>query len=145
MSVWVMRTNSEEETIAAGEQIAARLAPPATVLLMGELGAGKTTLAKGLVKGLRAGAPDDVASPTYTLIHEYRGPVRVYHIDLYRLESPAEAVGLGLEDLLASEAVLLVEWGEKFPRLWPPDRVEVRLAAAGESAREITIGGLSAP
>jgi len=140
-----MRTNSEEETIAAGERIAARLAPPATVLLMGELGAGKTTLAKGLVKGLRAGAPDDVASPTYTLIHEYRGPVRVYHIDLYRLESPAEALGLGLEDLLASEAVLLVEWGEKFPRLWPPDRVEVRLAAAGESAREITIAGLSAP
>ena len=139
MSVRVIRTRSEEETIALGEKIARTLPRPAVVLLIGDLGAGKTTLAKGIVKGLGAAAPEDVNSPTYTLIHEFGEKDKVYHIDLYRLERASEVLALGLDDLLASDAILLVEWGERFPALWPPDRIEIRLAWTSEDDREITV------
>ncbi len=130
MSARVFRTRSEEETIALGEQIARGLKPPAVVLLIGELGAGKTTIAKGLVRGLGAAAPEDVSSPTFTLIHEYGERPKVYHIDLYRLERASEVVALGIDDLMDGDAVLLVEWGERFPALWPPDRIEIHLSLA---------------
>ena len=139
MSARVIRTRSEEETIALGEEIARALPRPAVVLLIGDLGAGKTTLAKGIVKGLRAAAPEDVSSPTYTLIHEYGEKDKVYHIDLYRLERASEVLALGLDELLASDAILLVEWGERFPALWPANRLEIRLAWTAEDVREITI------
>ncbi len=139
MSARVIRTRSEEETIALGEEIARALPRPAVVLLIGDLGAGKTTLAKGIVKGLGAAAPEDVNSPTYTLIHEYGEKDKVYHIDLYRLERPSEVLALGLDDLLASDAILLVEWGERFPALWPVNRLEIRLAWTADDAREITV------
>jgi ATPase, YjeE family len=135
----VIRTRSEEETIALGEEIARALPRPAVVLLIGDLGAGKTTLAKGIVKGLAGAAPEDVNSPTYTLIHEFGEKDKVYHIDLYRLERESEVRALGLDDLLASDAILLVEWGERFPALWPPDRIEIRLAWTSEDVREITV------
>jgi tRNA threonylcarbamoyladenosine biosynthesis protein TsaE len=135
----VIRTRSEEETIALGEEIARTLPRPAVVLLIGDLGAGKTTLAKGIVKGLGAAAPEDVSSPTYTLIHEFGEKDKVYHIDLYRLEHESEVRALGLDDLLASDAILLVEWGERFPAQWPPDRIEIRLAWTSEDVREITV------
>jgi tRNA threonylcarbamoyladenosine biosynthesis protein TsaE len=135
----VIRTRSEEETIALGEEIARALPRPAAVLLIGDLGAGKTTLAKGIVKGLGAAAPEDVNSPTYTLIHEYGEKDKVYHIDLYRLERASEVLALGLDDLLASDAVLLVEWGERFPALWPANRIEIRLAWTADDVREITV------
>jgi tRNA threonylcarbamoyladenosine biosynthesis protein TsaE len=138
MSVQVYRTGSEEETIALGEKIGRGLALPAVVLLIGELGAGKTTLAKGIVKGLGAGEPDDVCSPTFTLIHEFGDKPRVYHLDLYRIERAGQVLALGIDDLLDQEAVLLVEWGERFPELWPAGRVEIELKWAGETAREIT-------
>ena len=139
MSVRVIRTRSEDETIALGEEIAHGLPRPAVVLLIGDLGAGKTTLAKGIVKGLGAAAPEDVSSPTYTLIHEYGERDKVYHIDLYRLERASEVRALGLDELLASDAILLVEWGERFPELWPANRLEIRLAWTAEDVREITI------
>ena len=129
------RTRSEEETIALGEQIAAMLPPMAVVLLIGNLGAGKTTLAKGIVKGLGAASPEEVASPTFTLIHEYGD--RVYHIDLYRLETDAQLATLGLEELFDREAVVLIEWGERFPALMPAERFEIRLEAEGENGRRI--------
>jgi tRNA threonylcarbamoyladenosine biosynthesis protein TsaE len=135
----VIRTRSEEETIALGEEIARALPRPAVVLLIGDLGAGKTTLAKGIVKGLGAAAPEDVNSPTYTLIHEFGEKDKVYHIDLYRLERASEVLALGLDDLLASDAILLVEWGERFPALWPANRLEIRLAWTADDAREITV------
>jgi len=135
----IFRTDSEEETIALGERIAAELPRKAVVMLIGNLGAGKTTLAKGIVKGLGAGEPSEVASPTFTLIHEY-GP-RVYHIDLYRLDTPEQVATLGLDEIFEREAVVLVEWGEKFPELMPEDRVEIRLRAIGEDSREIEIIG----
>jgi tRNA threonylcarbamoyladenosine biosynthesis protein TsaE len=135
MNALVFRTRSEEETIATGEQLARQLPARAVVLLIGELGAGKTTLAKGIVKGLGAADPEDVSSPTFTLVHEYGSGRNVYHIDLYRLQNAREAFALGLDDLFDRDAVLLVEWGERFPDLWPEQRIEVRLESLAEGER----------
>ncbi len=140
MPVRVFETASAEESIALGERIAAELPPKAVVLLIGSLGAGKTTLTKGIVAGLGAGTREDVSSPTFTLIHEYSP--RVYHIDLYRLDEPHEVASLGIEELLDREAVVLVEWGERFPDLFPKDRIEIRLQRISEDRRRIEISGL---
>lgn len=136
------RTNSEEETRALGVEIGRRLPAGAVVLLIGDLGAGKTALAKGIVQGLDAAAPEEVTSPTYTLIHEYAGRRKVYHLDLYRLETAGEVIALGIDELMDKEAVLLVEWGERFPALWPRDRIEIRIAALGDDVREVSAPAL---
>lgn len=133
------RTVTEEETIALGERLGREFPLRAVVLLIGDLGAGKTTLAKGIVAGRGAGTPDQVASPTFTLIHEYGGNAPVYHIDLYRLEEAGELAALGLEELLDRDALVLVEWGERFPRFWPRDRIEIRLEALENDEREIRV------
>jgi len=127
-----VETHSEEETIELGKRIAAELPRRAVVLLIGNLGAGKTTLAKGIVSGLGAAAPEEVSSPTFTLIHEY-GDGRVYHIDLYRLDTAAQVATLGLDEIFDRDAVVLIEWGERFPELMPRDRMEIRLRAEGEN------------
>lgn len=134
----VYETGSEEETIELGRGIAAELPRRAVVLLIGNLGAGKTTLAKGIVSGLGAAEPDDVSSPTFTLIHEYGN---VYHIDLYRLDREDEVATLGLNEIFEREAVVLVEWGERFPNLMPEDRIEIRLKTLDGDRREIAIQG----
>jgi tRNA threonylcarbamoyladenosine biosynthesis protein TsaE len=121
-----------------GERLAFDLPRRAAVLLIGNLGAGKTTLAKGIVKGLGAAAPEEVASPTFTLIHEYGAGRKVYHVDLYRLDR-AEAARIGLDELFDREAVVLIEWGERFPELMPPERFEIRIRAAAGDQREITV------
>ena len=108
------------------------------VLLIGNLGAGKTTLAKGIISGLGAAEPDEVSSPTFTLIHEY-GDGRVYHIDLYRLDTLAQVATLGLEEILDRDAVVLIEWGERFPDLFPAERIEIRLQPLSESRRQIIL------
>ncbi len=123
-------TKSEEETIALGETLAGALPRQCVVLLIGNLGAGKTTLVKGIAKGLGAALPDEVTSPTFTLIHEYGAAV--YHIDLYRLETAREVASLGLDELFDREAVVLIEWGERFPELMPKDRIEIRIEVDGE-------------
>ena len=133
------QTASEEETIALGEKLAREFPRRVTVLLIGDLGAGKTTLAKGIVKGLGAAEPEDVSSPTFTLIHEYGKGRRVYHVDLYRLDRAGEAARLGLDELFDREAVVLIEWGERFPRLMPPVRIEIRIQAGEGDRREITV------
>ena len=133
------RTSSEDDTIALGRRIAATLHPPVVVLLVGNLGAGKTTLAKGIVEGLGCAEPDEVSSPTFTLIHEYGESGRVYHIDLYRLDTIEEVRTLGLDDLFAQEAVVLIEWGERFPELMPPDRIEIRIRALADDERAIEV------
>jgi tRNA threonylcarbamoyladenosine biosynthesis protein TsaE len=132
-----MVTHSEEETVDLGRQIALELPSRAAVLLIGNLGAGKTTLAKGIVSGLGAAEPEVVSSPTFTLIHEYGGG-RVYHVDLYRLDRPEEVATLGLEEIFEKDAVVLVEWGERFPELMPAERIEIRLQRFGADDREIT-------
>jgi tRNA threonylcarbamoyladenosine biosynthesis protein TsaE len=135
------RTASEEETIALGERLAHELPPKGVVLLIGDLGAGKTTLAKGIVKGLGAAAPEEVSSPTFTLIHEYGSEGRVYHVDLYRLDHLRAVETLGLQDLFERDAIVLIEWGERFPEILPANRVEIRLRALGEGEREIELCG----
>jgi tRNA threonylcarbamoyladenosine biosynthesis protein TsaE len=129
-------TNSAEETIAFGRSMAAELSPPLVVGLRGDLGAGKTTLVKGIAEGFEAARAEDVTSPTFTLIHEYRGArATLYHIDLYRIDTQLELETLGLEDLFAPNCILLIEWGEKFPGLRFDQ--EVRLQRIGENSRKI--------
>jgi tRNA threonylcarbamoyladenosine biosynthesis protein TsaE len=132
------RTASEAETIALGERLARELPPRGVVLLIGNLGAGKTTLAKGIVSGLGAAAAEEVCSPTFTLIHEH-GEGRVYHVDLYRLEEPREVATLGLDEILERDGLVLIEWGERFPGLLPADRIEIRIRALGDDEREIAV------
>ena len=136
----MFRTRSEQETIDLGEELARKLPPRAVVLLIGELGAGKTTLAKGIAKGLGAAEPEDVSSPTFTLIHEHGDPVTVYHVDLYRVDEPRQAATLGLEEIFERDAVVLIEWGEKFPELLPLKRVEIRIKRLESEERQISVG-----
>jgi tRNA threonylcarbamoyladenosine biosynthesis protein TsaE len=131
-------THSAEETIAFGRSLAAELSPPLIVLLRGDLGAGKTTLVKGIAEGFGAARAEDVTSPTFTLVHEYRGPhITLYHIDLYRIDTQRELETLGLDDLLAPNCILLIEWGEKFPRLRHDQNLEITLERVGETERKI--------
>ena len=143
MTARTYRTASEEETVRLGEKLAARLPPGAVVLLIGNLGAGKTTLAKGIVKGLGAAEPDEVSSPTFTLVHEYGDPPKVYHVDLYRLDEAREVASLGIDEILDGKAVVLIEWGERFVKLLPASRIEIRLQRMAEEERQIEIRSVS--
>ena len=136
-------THSAEETIAFGRALAAELTPPLLILLRGDLGAGKTTLVKGIAEGFSAAAADDVTSPTFTLVHEYRGArATLYHIDLYRVDTERELETLGLDDLTGPESILLIEWGEKFPSFVREKNIEIALERVDENERRIQITGL---
>jgi tRNA threonylcarbamoyladenosine biosynthesis protein TsaE len=133
-------THSTEETIAFGRSLTELLKPPKLVLLRGDLGAGKTTLVKGIAEGFQAAGEEDVTSPTFTLVHEYRGPqANLYHIDLYRVDTPRQLETLGLDDLIAENSVLLIEWGEKFPRFRRERDVEIALERVAENSRRIRL------
>lgn len=133
-------THSAEETMAFGRTLTELLAPPKLVLLRGELGAGKTTLVKGIAAALEAAAEEDVTSPTFTLVHEYRGPrVVVYHIDLYRVDTARELETLGLDDLRSDNSILLIEWGEKFLRFHNERDLEIGLERINQSERRIQL------
>ena len=133
-------THSAEETMAFGRTLTELLAPPKLVLLRGELGAGKTTLVKGIAAALEAAAEEDVTSPTFTLVHEYRGPrVVIYHIDLYRVDTARELETLGLDDLRSDNSILLIEWGEKFPRFQNERDLEIGLERMNQSERRIQL------
>ncbi len=134
-------TKSAEETVALGRNLAEELR--GAVLLIGNLGAGKTTLTKGIVEGRGAAVADAVSSPTFTLIHQYGEENPVFHIDLYRLDEAKQVESLGLDDLFGSGALVLLEWAERFPALMPGDRTEIRLRAVSEDEREITVSSLS--
>jgi tRNA threonylcarbamoyladenosine biosynthesis protein TsaE len=135
-------TKSPEETIAFGRTLAELLAPPKLVLLRGDLGAGKTTLVKGIAAAFDAANEEDVTSPTFTLIHEYRGPrANLYHIDLYRIDTQRELDTLALDDLRSENSILLIEWGEKFPRFVRERDVEISLERNGENGRKIRLIG----
>jgi len=136
----ITHTHSAEETIAFGRTLAAKLAPPLLILLRGDLGAGKTTLVKGIAEGFGAASADDVTSPTFTLVHEYRGRrATLYHIDLYRVDTDRELETLGLDDLAGPESILLIEWGEKFPRFVRERDIEIALERVAENERRIQI------
>ena len=133
-------THSAEDTISLGRSLAELLAPPKLVLLRGDLGAGKTTLVKGIAEAFQAAREEDVTSPTFTLVQEYRGPAaNLYHIDLYRVDTPRELQTLGLDDLISDNSILLIEWGEKFSRFERERDVEIVLERLGDNDRRITI------
>ena len=131
-------THSAEETEALGERLGAGLGPGAVLLLDGDLGAGKTTLVRGLARGLGID-PQEVSSPTFVLINEYRGRITLHHVDLYRLEGAA-VDDLGLDDLGDGEGVVVIEWAERLPRPIP-GATAVKIADQGGDVREITIDG----
>ena len=135
----VFETHSAEETIALGHQLSALLPAHGPVLLVGNLGAGKTTLVKGIAQARGAADPDDVSSPTFPLIHEYGDPPRLFHIDLYRLDTEQEVLSLGLDEYLDRPALTLIEWGERFPNLWPTDTPKIYLEHLAEETRKIRL------
>ncbi len=132
-------TNSSDETILRGREIGERLKPPALVLLYGDLGAGKTTLTKGIVGGIGAAREDEVTSPTFTLVHTYDRGVRVYHVDLYRISDLHDLETLGLEDVFSEQAIVIVEWPDrlKLRTEWPI--VRIHLEHVAEDTRRITV------
>ena len=134
-------SHSAEETVQLGRELARQLTAPVLVLLSGELGSGKTTLTKGIVSGLDGGREEDVTSPTFTLIHEYRGPdVNLYHVDLYRIDTPRELDTLGLDELFSEEGnLVLLEWGEKFQRFEKERDVEISIERRGDQERKFSV------
>jgi tRNA threonylcarbamoyladenosine biosynthesis protein TsaE len=136
-------THSPEETVAFGRRLAVDLQSPCWVLLQGELGSGKTTLVKGIVGGLGAAEPDEVTSPTFTLVHEYGSDNRVYHVDLYRIQEARDLATLGLEDLLAQQATTIVEWGERLGQDLPVPRLVVRMEYLSDEERRIRVARLA--
>lgn len=134
----VFETHSAEETTALGRRLAGLLKPGSIVLLRGDLGAGKTTMVKGIAEGFQAASAEDVTSPTFTLIHEYRGPeVTLYHIDLYRIDTQRELDTLALDDLMDAKHILLIEWGEKFDRFARERDAEIAIEHLGGDERRV--------
>lgn len=136
-------THSSDQTIERGREIGTNLKPPILILLSGELGAGKTTLTKGIVTGLGAAREEDVTSPTFTLVHKYQGRTRVYHVDLYRISGFHDLETLGLEDLFSEDAVVIVEWPDRLTLRtdWPILRIQ--LEHVSDDARRIRIDSVT--
>jgi tRNA threonylcarbamoyladenosine biosynthesis protein TsaE len=132
-------THSAEATTRWGREFATRLKPPVLVLLSGDLGSGKTTLTKGIVSGLGAAKEEEVTSPTFTLVHVYGNAKKVYHADLYRIESFHDFETLGLEDLFDQPGVVILEWSERFPLNSPWPQKRIHLEHLGGDARRIRV------
>ena len=148
LKVHQFESHSGKETIEIGHRIAELLAPPKFLILRGDLGAGKTTLVKGIAEALDAAEPDEITSPTFTLIHEYEGtrtvgghkePVMLYHLDLYRIQNERQLDSLGLDELSSPDSIVLVEWGEKFPSVVKRSQGEIEMRATGGDSRSITL------
>lgn len=137
-------TASAEQTTQLGRELAAGFSAPLLILLKGELGAGKTTLTKGIISGLGAAREDDVTSPTFTLVHTFHRPapvpLDVYHVDLYRVQGSRDLESLGLEDSFAEPCIVIVEWSENltFPTVWPIVRIELQHRGGDRRAIRIT-------
>jgi tRNA threonylcarbamoyladenosine biosynthesis protein TsaE len=137
-------TKSGADTIDVGRKLAQLLVPPQLLILSGDLGTGKTTLVKGIAQALDAAEADEVTSPTFTLLHEYDGtrdgkPVKLFHLDVYRLEGERQLETLGLDELLTPDALVLVEWGEKFKSIKKKATGEIVIASEGGDVRKITV------
>jgi tRNA threonylcarbamoyladenosine biosynthesis protein TsaE len=137
-------THSGAETVEVGRKLARLLVPPQLLILRGDLGTGKTTLVKGIAEALEAAEADEVTSPTFTLIHEYDGaqdgrPVKLFHLDVYRLEGERQLETLGLDELLTPDALVLVEWGEKFKSIRKKATGEIVISSVVGDARTITV------
>ena len=134
-----IRTRSREETIGFGRRLGERLGPGDVVALSGPLGSGKTTLTKGLAEGLGVAEPRWVTSPTFVLVHEYEGRLPIYHIDAYRLRGPADAEAMGTDEMFFGEGVAIVEWSERIAAALPDERLDIAMAIAGETERQLTL------
>jgi tRNA threonylcarbamoyladenosine biosynthesis protein TsaE len=137
-------THSGADTIEVGRKLAHILKAPQLLLLKGDLGTGKTTLVKGIAQELDAAEPDEVTSPTFTLLHEYDGaldgkPMKLFHLDVYRLEGERQLETLGLDELLTPDALVLVEWGDKFKSIRKKATGEIEITSAGGDARKISV------
>jgi tRNA threonylcarbamoyladenosine biosynthesis protein TsaE len=137
-------THSGADTIEVGRKLAHLLKPPQLLILRGDLGTGKTTLVKGIAQALDAAEADEVTSPTFTLIHEYDGTrdgkaVKLFHLDVYRLEGERQLETLGLDELLTPDALVLVEWGEKFKSIRKKSTGEITISSEGGDARKISV------
>ncbi|MFQ5777207.1 MAG: tRNA (adenosine(37)-N6)-threonylcarbamoyltransferase complex ATPase subunit type 1 TsaE [Terriglobia bacterium] len=139
MTTREVTTSSPEETMALGRRLAAELKPPGLVLLYGGLGAGKTTLVKGIVGGLGLAAEEEVTSPSFVFVHAFGHRTRLYHVDLYRIEGVDELETLGLDELLSEDAIVVVEWAERLP--WPALKpaLRIRLHMVGDQKRQIRL------
>jgi tRNA threonylcarbamoyladenosine biosynthesis protein TsaE len=134
-------THSPQETVRLGKILGELLAPGDVVALIGDLGAGKTTLAKGIACGAGVEDEGDVTSPTFVLVNEYQGRFPVYHADLYRLQDVNEAEDLGWEEFIFGNGISLVEWAEKIPEILPDDRIEIRISWLNAEERKLNIAG----
>jgi tRNA threonylcarbamoyladenosine biosynthesis protein TsaE len=137
-------TQSGADTVEVGRKLANLLNPPQLLLLRGELGTGKTTLVKGIAQALDAAEPDEVTSPTFTLLHEYDGtrngrPIKLFHLDVYRLEGERQLETLGLDELMTQDALVFIEWGEKFKSLKKRATGEISITSEGGDVRKITV------
>jgi tRNA threonylcarbamoyladenosine biosynthesis protein TsaE len=137
-------TGSDADTIEVGRKLAKLLKPPQLIILRGDLGTGKTTLVKGIAQALDAAEANEVTSPTFTLVHEYDGTqqgkaVKLFHLDVYRLEGERQLETLGLDELLTEDSLVLVEWGEKFKSIKKKSTGEILITSAGGDARKITV------
>jgi tRNA threonylcarbamoyladenosine biosynthesis protein TsaE len=137
-------TKSAAGTIAIGRRLADLLTPPRLMILRGDLGAGKTTLVKGIATALGAADSDEVTSPTFTLVHEYSGSldgkvIKLLHLDLYRLDAERQLDSLGIEEMRTPDAIILVEWGEKFKSIRKHADGEIAITTAGGDTRKIVV------
>ena len=131
-------TNSAAETRALGEKLASRLKPGDVVALEGELGAGKSELARGIARGL--GVTETVTSPSFTILNVYEsGRCPLYHFDWYRLESEEELYELGMDEYLGGDGIAVVEWAERCPDAVPENVLRIRLEVTGGESRRITV------
>ena len=142
--VYEFKTASGADTIEVGRRLVGLLQPPQLLVLRGDLGTGKTTLVKGIAQALEAAEPDEVTSPTFTLLHEYDGTragkfVKLFHLDVYRIEGERQIETLGLDELLTPDALVLVERGEKFKSIKKKSTGEISIESAGGDARKITV------
>ena len=135
----LFQSKNTHDTLRFGKRMRKRLQRGDVVALVGELGAGKTHLIKGLAAGVRGGSPEDISSPSYTLIHEYPGEIPFYHIDLYRLEIETEAEDLGLDEYFQSQGVTAVEWADKIPSFLPEEVIWIHVCCTGEHSRSIQV------
>ena len=139
-------THNTDETLQLGKSLGSKLIAGDLVLLFGDLGAGKTCLTQGICLGSGLDKSTYIRSPTFTLINEYQGVVPIFHIDLYRLETEEEIMNLGLEEIIYSKAITIIEWPEKIISNKKPnefkfgieERIEIHISSKGENVREFT-------
>jgi tRNA threonylcarbamoyladenosine biosynthesis protein TsaE len=139
--IWEVRTKGPDQTLSLGRIFGGMLSAGSMVALTGNLGSGKTVLAKGIARGLGVEDEREITSPSFVLVNEYQGRLPVHHVDLYRLQDAGQVEDLGWEEFISGPGVTLVEWAEKVPRLLPAERIEVHLHWLNPEERSLVFIG----